>query len=67
MSRGYNVMQAVGAFLPVEEGTVVVYVNRTSTEQVMGLGGGSKRSIGSRVMASQLRSLYAKVRAEVEK
>jgi hypothetical protein len=43
VSRGYNVMQAVGGFLPVEEGTVVVYTNRTSTDQVTGFGGGTKR------------------------
>jgi hypothetical protein len=67
VSRGYNVMQALVAFLPVKKGTLVVYVNRTSTDQVTGFGGGSKRSIGSRVMASQLKSLYAKVRTEVEK
>ena len=66
VSRGYNVTQALAAFLPVEEGTVVVYVNRTSTEQVMGLGGGSKRSIGSRVMASQLKGLFEKVRKKAE-
>jgi hypothetical protein len=67
VSRGHNVLQALAGFIPVEQGTVVVYVNRTSTEQVSGFGGGAKRKIGSRVMASQLRSLYAKVRAEVEK
>lgn len=67
VSRGYNAMQALAAFLPVEAGTLVVYLNRTSTDQVTGFGGGSKRSIGSRVMAKQLKSLYAKVRAEVEK
>ncbi len=59
-------MQAVAGFFPVKAGTVVFYTNRTSTDQVTGFGGGSKRSIGSRVMASQLESLFEKVRKKAE-
>ena len=66
VSRGYNVEQAVAGFFPVERGTVVLYVNRTSTDQVTGFGSGSKRSIGSRVMASQLKGLFEKVREKAE-
>ena len=65
-SRGYNTEQALAGFLPVKQGTVVVYLNRTSTDQVTGFGGGSKRSIGSRVMASQLKDLFEKVRKKAE-
>ena len=54
VSTGYNAEQAVAAFLPADAGTVVVYANRTSTDQIAGLGARAKRSIGSKVLASQL-------------
>lgn len=60
VSGGFNVEQAIAGFLPVSEGTLVVYQNRTSTDQVEGFGGGTKRSLGERVMASQLEALFAK-------
>jgi hypothetical protein len=61
VSETFNCEQAVAGFLPVQGGTVVVYTNHTSTDQVMGLGGGAKRSIGSELMASELRDLFARV------
>jgi hypothetical protein len=63
VSTGYNCEQAVAVFLPVQGGTVVVYGNRTSTDQITGFGGGAKRSIGSKVLASQLESMFEKARA----
>lgn len=62
-SAGYNCEQAIAAMLPVQGGTVVVYTNRTSTDQVMGFGGGAKRSIGSRLLASQLEGIFQQVQA----
>jgi hypothetical protein len=67
VSGGYNVEQAMAAFLPIAEGTLVVYVGRTSTDQVAGFGGGTKRSMGAKIMASQLEGLYAKVEKAAEK
>jgi hypothetical protein len=61
VSEGFNCEQAVAGFLPVKGGTVVVYSNHTSTDQVMGLGGGAKRSIGSQLMAAELRDLLARL------
>ncbi len=66
-SGNYNVEQALAGFLPVKEGTVVVYVNRTSTDQITGFGGSSKRAIGRKVMASQLKSVFEKFRAKAAK
>jgi len=63
VSAGYNVEQAVAAFVPVQSGTVVVYGNRTSTDQITGFGGEAKRSIGSKLLESQLESLFEKARA----
>lgn len=67
MSTGYNAEQAVAAFLPSQAGgTVVVYANRTSTDQITGFGGGTKRAIGSEMLASQLESMFEKARAAVK-
>ena len=61
VSGSYNVEQAMAGFLPVAEGTLVVYLNRTSTDQVAGFGGGTKRSMGKKLMGAQLEELYHKV------
>lgn len=61
VSGGYNVEQAMAGFFPVPEGTLVVYLNRTSTDQVGGFGGGAKRAMGKKVLASQLEELYTKL------
>jgi len=63
VSGGYNCEQAIAAFLPMQKGTLVLYTNRTSTDQVTGFGGGAKRSIGSKLLASQLEGLYQKIQA----
>lgn len=59
-STGYNLVQTVTGFLPVPEGTLVVYTNRTSTDQLEGFGAGAKRSIGRKLMAGQLEDLFKK-------
>ena len=64
VSGGYNSEQAIGALLPMKTGTLVIYTNRTSTDQVTGFGGGTKRSIGSKLLASQLEALYEKIQAK---
>jgi len=61
VSTSYNAEQAIAALLPVPQGTIVFYVNRTSTDQVTGFGGSAKRSIGSKLLASELQALYRKV------
>jgi len=63
VSTGYNAEQAIAGFIPVDGGTLVVYTNHTSTDQVAGLGGGAKRRIGRKFMASQLEALFKKVSA----
>ena len=64
-STGYNAEQAVAGFLPVQEGTVVVYTNHTFTDQVAGFGGSTKRSIGRRMMASKLKEMFDSARKEI--
>lgn len=60
VSGGYNAEQGIAAFVPTKAGTVMIYANRTSTDQVTGWGGGAKRSIGSRLLASQLEDIFEK-------
>ena len=67
VSGSYNVGQALVGLLPVEKGTLVVYLNRTSTDQVAGFGGSTKRSLGSKIMISQLEDLFHKVKSAAEK
>jgi len=65
-SQGYNVEQAVAGLFPVDEGTLVVYVNHTSTDQVAGFGGSAKRSIGTKMMVSQLEKMFEGARKIAE-
>jgi len=64
VSAGYNCEQAVSAFIPVKGGTAVFYTNRTSTDQVTGFGGSAKRSLGSKVLRSQLEELFETLRTK---
>lgn len=66
-STGYDGEQSVAGFLPVQEGTIVVYGAHAFTDQVTGLGGAVKRSIGHRVMAEQMKKLFDAERARVSK
>jgi len=61
VSEGFNGEQAVAGILPAAGGTIVVYANHTSTDQVAGFGGSAKRSIGSKLMSSELQGIFGKV------
>ena len=65
VSTGYNAEQAVAGFLPVQQGTVVVYTNHTFTDQVAGFGGSAKRNIGRRIMTSKLKQIFDAARRKV--
>ena len=67
VSNGYNSEQAVAGFLPVQGGTIVAYTNHTFTDQVAGFGGGVKRSIGRRMMASKLTQMFETARNRIDK
>ena len=66
VANTYNVMQEVAGFFPVKEGTLVVYVNHLSTDQVAGFGGSTKRKIGGKVMAKKIKALFEKSRKVAE-
>jgi len=63
VSHDYNDTQAIGALLPVENGTVVVYLNRTTTDQLGGFGASAKQAIGRNMMAKQISEIFEKARA----
>jgi len=59
VSRGHNTVQGVGGTFPVESDdgtkeTLVLYISRTSTDQVSGFGGSAKRTIGAKVMGGKI-------------
>ena len=63
VSSGYNDTQAVAGLLPVADGTVVVYVVRTTTDQLGGFGASAKQAIGRGMMAKQIKAIFEKYRA----
>ncbi len=63
VSSGYNDTQAVAGLLPVENGTVVVYLARATTDQLGGFGASAKQSIGRGVMAKQISQIFERARA----
>ena len=65
VSTGYNALQAIAGFLRVPQGTLAIYTNHVSTDEVTGFGGGAKRSIGRRVMAGELRRVFDKTREAI--
>lgn len=65
VNNGFNAEQAILGLLPVQGGTVVAYGNRTSTDQVTGFGGSAKRSIGGKLLASQLEGIFGSAREKV--
>ena len=58
VSTAYNGQQAIAGFLPVPQGTLVVYSSHAFSDQVAGFGGFAKRGIGSRIMADQLKKIF---------
>ena len=66
VTTGYNCEQAIAVFVPTNTGTVVIYGNRTSTDQITGFGGSAKRSIGDKMLAEQLEDMFQKVRTDVK-
>jgi hypothetical protein len=62
----YNGTQAIAGFLPNAEGTAVVYVDRTTTDQLGGFGASAKQAIGRSVLARQIGEILQRVRGELK-
>jgi len=62
VSRSYNSVQGIGGAFPVENGTVVIYSTRTSTDQVAGFGGSVKKAIGAKILGSKVAENFERAR-----
>jgi hypothetical protein len=67
VGHSYNSLHIVVGALPGKEGTVIFYMNRTSTDQVAGFGGGLKRKIGSGMLRDEVVKLFTEYRRSLEK
>ena len=54
VTAGYNVEQGVSLVVPFGKGSLLIYSNRTSSDQVEGFGGALRRRVGDRLMESEL-------------
>jgi hypothetical protein len=63
-SQGFDALQIVAGALPVAEGTVLLYANRTSTDQAARYGR-MAQSIGRRMLLSEVKQHFAAVREDL--
>jgi hypothetical protein len=63
VSAAYNVEQAIAAVLPSSAGSLVIYSNHFSTDQITGFGKSAKRAVGQRIMGKQLQAFFERVRS----
>ena len=66
VSQGYNAGQAHAAFLPAQNGTMVFYVTRTSTDRASGFGASAKHAIGRHLMTREIQGIFNRMRAAFE-
>ena len=66
VGHSYNSLQISAGAAHVEQGTLVFYHNRTSTDQVAGFGGGLKRSIGRGMMRDTIVEHFEAIRRSAE-
>ena len=62
ISRSHNWLQGIGCALPVDDGAVVLYCTRTSTDQVSGIGSTAKRKIGNKIMGGRMAENFERAR-----
>jgi hypothetical protein len=63
-SQEYNSLQAVGGVWPKDEGSLIVYLYRVSTDQVGGFGSSVKRPAARLLMGPYVEELFEKIRAQ---
>jgi hypothetical protein len=59
----YNASQILCAAVPYEDGVLILSSNRVSTDQVAGLGGELKRTIGRRQLRGEIVKRFDRIRA----
>jgi len=66
VSDSLNSLQAVAIALPIEEGTLILYANRTGTDQVTGFGSSIAKGIGRKIMRGELEALIEAAQTTAE-
>jgi hypothetical protein len=66
VGHNYNSLQILVGCLPVENGTVVFYRNRTSTDQVAGFGAGMRHKIGRGMMRDTILERFKNIRDQLK-
>jgi hypothetical protein len=62
-SHSFNASQGAAGALPVEDGVMIFYANRTSSDQVAGFMSGMRHEIGRGMMRDSLVAAMQKIRA----
>jgi hypothetical protein len=63
VSHSVNASQGAAGALPVEDGVVIFYANRTSSDQVAGFMSGMRHEIGRGMMRDSLVAAMGEIRA----
>lgn len=66
VGHSYNSLLVMAGCLPLENQTLVFYINRTSTDQVAGVAKDMRHSMGRKHMRAQVVTSLEKIRAEIE-
>jgi hypothetical protein len=65
VGQSYDALQIVVALFSVEGGTLVIYSNRTYTDQVAGFGSGARHRIGRGILVKTVTEMLASVRSQL--
>jgi hypothetical protein len=66
-SHDYNSMQQIVAALQTNDGTLLIYVGRVSTDQVAGFTSAAAHPVARTVMAPYIKDMFEAIRKRVEK
>ncbi len=66
-SQEYNALQAVGGVFPKQDGSLLIYLYRVSTDQVGGFGSSMKHPVSRALMGPYVEELFENIRAQTQK
>ena len=67
VTNGYNTTQGIAGAFAVEGGSLFVFRANSSTDQVAGAASSMKHSIGRKMMAKQLETIFKRFRDRLDK
>lgn len=65
VGHSYNSLQILVGLVPMEGRTLVVYLNRTSSDQVAGVMTGTRHGVGRHIMEKEIRGQFEDIRAKL--